>query len=654
VLAVELYFAAANHNTGGELWRLRNGVFTRLTDLKAGYRGSWPTGLNYDTSRARLFFVGDNNTTGRELYALDSNGLRAVADIYPADRSSLPWELTPMHNGTVLFSARNASDGRELWQTDGTTATALPIRGGAASAQPRDLTLWRNRVFFAADDGASGNELWCSDGTAPGTVRSLDLRPGPLGSHPRQLTVVQDELYVVADRGAGRQILRLTDTGSGITVTAVSLGGAIEPHDLTDSFFGLLFTAYDATNGRELWLYDRTSARRLTQIGAGAASGAISAITPDLLRNGVWLRASQSAGLFEPFFCDLAGATQRVQARNSAGQAVPLRNPSAFRVASDGVICVGTHPEVGREIARLNPGVLATMIDIAPGADSSYPGDPFHIAGTVGIGYVFAADNGVAGAEPHYLALPVSTSPAVLLADLAVPPSGAAPEPEYHPETTNTALNLLFSRCEPNSPLAILFSTGTVAPLRNLLPNWSGDLYLNPLTLVPILTVADASGNVNLPVPLPPALQFIAPVQGVNLRMGGALAFSNISTSQQRECDTGGWHLTSWGDLWDDDKQYRLNVAFAPISGQAQVTSLWILEILLSPSDDGAEPEVLHTHVIEPGSLTSPLILERHIQVLPPPSELKNGHQLHFRVYTAPPPAGEEMALGCTLAQFYC
>ena len=75
--------------------------------------------------------------------------------------------------GKILFSATEATNGYELWITDGTTAgTSLlkDIYAGSSSSNPGFITsLGNGSALFRAYDSTNGYELWITDGTTAGT-----------------------------------------------------------------------------------------------------------------------------------------------------------------------------------------------------------------------------------------------------------------------------------------------------------------------------------------------------------------------------------------------------------------------------------------------------------------------------------------------------
>mgnify|MGYP001247202400 FL=1 len=68
--------------------------------------------------------------------------------------------------------------------------------GGSSS--PLSLTNVNGTLFFAAYDATNGYELWKSDGTEAGTVMVKDILPGIASSSPYYLTNVNGTLFFAA------------------------------------------------------------------------------------------------------------------------------------------------------------------------------------------------------------------------------------------------------------------------------------------------------------------------------------------------------------------------------------------------------------------------------------------------------------------------
>ena len=182
-----------------------------------------------------------------------------VKNIAPGALSSSPSYLTNV-NGTLYFKAWDATNGFELWKSDGTslgTVLVKDIRPGAGDSNPSNLTNVNGTLFFSADNGTNGVELWKSDGTIAGTVLVKDMYPGSNGSSPSSLTAVNGILFfsVYVGSAQGNELWKSDGTISG----TVNIGASCRnPFNLISSNGLLYFGARDASGiyGAELWKSD--------------------------------------------------------------------------------------------------------------------------------------------------------------------------------------------------------------------------------------------------------------------------------------------------------------------------------------------------------------------------------------------------------------
>lgn len=286
-------------------------------------------------------------------------------------------------NSEIIFRASDGTtSGTELFKTDGTAAGTVlikDIKPGSAASWPNFLNLIGSKVYFAADDGSNGSELWQTDGTTGGTTIVKDIYSGASSSNISGVISYNDKLYFSATDGTNGSELWVFDPGVAVSGTNPEMikdinagAGASNPSYITACNSKLYFSATDATNGNELWIFDPHI----------APSGSNPILVSDL----------------NP------GATGS--------------SPNQFLCYDDKVFFSADDGSIGAEPHFVSGVTVTSMGNLATGATSSFP--TFKI-GHNGIVYLYA-NNSVNGYEPFIYDI-VNTS-LTLLKDLV---SGATP-----------------------------------------------------------------------------------------------------------------------------------------------------------------------------------------------------------------------------------
>ncbi len=245
-----------------------------LKDLSPGISSSMISGWSPFTQIApNLYIMGIHmDSTGGELWVTDgtTSGTKMLKDFYPGtimgNQITGLLEFCGVVNGKMVLVARTATQGQELWVTDGTAAGTVILRdivSGAGGGGPDSLFLSPDKSFllFTAQDAVAGREIWRTDGTTNGTYRLGDINPGPSESRPGQFAKLPDGKWVfdAEDSIRGRE-LWVTDGVSVSLLKDINIGAESSAPIGLRLFNGkVFFAATSAEYGQALWTTDGTT-----------------------------------------------------------------------------------------------------------------------------------------------------------------------------------------------------------------------------------------------------------------------------------------------------------------------------------------------------------------------------------------------------------
>lgn len=270
--------------TEATLWRTdgtRDGV-TRVADIVPG---------SLQTVGGDLYFFGRDDAGANLWRWHDGAAGRAKAIVTGGEAFARSVDDRPILSsvelgGTLLFIARDAAGGAELWRSDGTdlgTHVVKDIRPGPADAityagpdgeESTLLMTMGGAAYFFADDGAGRAGLWKSDGTDAGTSFVASLG----GGSGYRLSAATGRVYFIVRNGSSDALWTSDGTTAGTsplaTFAATSPDAAAAVGPITTSGGSAFFAAAGSTiqGGDELWRSDGTigGTYRVADVQAGA------------------------------------------------------------------------------------------------------------------------------------------------------------------------------------------------------------------------------------------------------------------------------------------------------------------------------------------------------------------------------------------------
>jgi ELWxxDGT repeat protein len=352
-----------------------------------------------------LVFSADDGSNGRELWTTDgaAAGTRLLVDAWPGGGSGNPSSLTPLGDGRAVFAATDPVHNAEPWVTDGTAAgTRLVLdvnadNSGFGASYPGGFApLGDGRALFAASDPEHGNEPWVTDGTPEGT-RLLETTPGPDGSYLSGAFVAL---------GDGRALFGMSDPdrGSELWVTDGTQGGTALVADINPgpngSFPGAPSGAPPAMfplgDGRAVFAAEDGEHGRELWITDGTEAG--TRLVADLWEGG----GSGNPGGVSYSYPPPPYGPPYGPPGGPGGPSGPSGPGGIFALGDGRALFSGTDPLRGTElwITDGTPAGTRLVEDINSNAQGFASSVPSHFAALDDGRVVFAADDGANGVEP--------------------------------------------------------------------------------------------------------------------------------------------------------------------------------------------------------------------------------------------------------------
>jgi ELWxxDGT repeat protein len=269
--------------SGAELWT-SDGTRRGTRPLQEIVRGAGSaTIVRSVVAGQRAYLIVDDGRHGRELWATDGSptGAQRLTDLGPADPFGAA-ELRMTIGSRLAFFADDGVHGREPWASDGTPQGTHRLADlchgpcssdGAALASLLHLDTGHHQWLFSAVTPELGRELWQTDGTTAGTSLVSDLCAGPCSSDPGDVQTVNGNspATFTAVVAAGERALWTTDGTPEATVRLTPPGIEVA-HGNRLSY---AFAAADPEFGDELWTTEGTpeTTRMWADIGRERENG---------------------------------------------------------------------------------------------------------------------------------------------------------------------------------------------------------------------------------------------------------------------------------------------------------------------------------------------------------------------------------------------
>jgi len=200
-LGNDFYFAGFSSSSGSELWKtdatLPNTNLIKDIYVDANYFNS--SGINnFIKVGATIYFTARDITNGFEVWKTDGTegGTQMIKDNFPGNSSSSPGGLTEFNN--QLYFLQYDGTGSQLWKTNGTEAGTIKISNiQNASVRSSELFVYNGILYLSFEEPDTGNELWKLDAN-DNLSMVYDITPGATGSFPSGFFEFNGYIYFTA------------------------------------------------------------------------------------------------------------------------------------------------------------------------------------------------------------------------------------------------------------------------------------------------------------------------------------------------------------------------------------------------------------------------------------------------------------------------
>lgn len=322
----------------------------------------------------------------------------------------------------IFFSATDNVNGNELWKSDGTAAGTVMVKdiwpggnSGLSNSSLKELVVAGNNVFFRAYDGVNGWELWRSDGTAARTILVKDIYPGSYrrrtgsrwgwgtyttysnNSNPGSFSKAGSNVLFRAYNATGGAELWKTDGTSAGTVMVKDIwpGGSSSPQNFGAMGDTVYFTAQDGVNGYELWKSDGTSAGTVMVKNIYPGSGGSYPRQFAAIGNTIYFDAADNVNGYELWKSD--GTTAGTVMVKDIASGYSSSQPRSLTALGNTLYFTANDGVNGNELWKSDGTAGGTVMvkDLFSGGGSSSPQE----LGVYGNKLYFGANNGISGRE---------------------------------------------------------------------------------------------------------------------------------------------------------------------------------------------------------------------------------------------------------------